>query len=266
MRILQLSKFYSPVRGGIESVVQDLTEGLNQLGHRTDVLCANQTPRTIREAGNYNIVRAGSAGKLLSTSIAPRLIPELHKLQDEYDIIHVHLPDPMMNLALALCRPAAKVIVHWHSDVVNQQIALKFYAPLQSWLLKRADAIVATSSAYANSSPWLRPHRSKVRVIPLGAKSLGRNSAQAEVIKARFPGKKIVLALGRLVYYKGFEHLIRAAKDLPEDVHVLIGGEGDLFKVLQELVRAEGIGDRVTLLGRISRDMLVGVFSAADVF
>ena len=64
MRILHFSKFYPPVMGGIESVAFELTEGMNRLGHRADVLCAH-TERSTRidtAALGYTIVRAGSLG------------------------------------------------------------------------------------------------------------------------------------------------------------------------------------------------------------
>ena len=50
-----------------------------------------------------------------------------------------------------------RVVVHWHSDVIRQRRTLKLYEPLQRWLLRRADAIVATSPPYAESSAVLAP-------------------------------------------------------------------------------------------------------------
>ena len=41
MKVLQLSKFYPPVMGGIEAVAWELTEGLNRAGVATDVLCSS---------------------------------------------------------------------------------------------------------------------------------------------------------------------------------------------------------------------------------
>ena len=268
MRILQLSKFYPPVNGGIESVVFDLTEGLNSHGEITNVLCANESRHTIREEGRYKVTRAASMGKLLSTSIAPRLVYELARQHSSYDILHVHLPDPMMNFALWATRPKAKIVVHWHSDVVHQRLALKLYAPLQQWLLQRADGIVATSARYAESSVWLREFMSKVHVIPLGARDVAVAPSAESVMEIcrRFGHKRIVLALGRMVYYKGFEHLIRASRYLPSDVHVVIGGHGDLFDELNRLVRAEGLSDRVTLTGRIPQAELPALYAAAEIF
>ena len=40
MRVLQLGKFY-PIRGGVEKVMRDLTEGLANNGVECDMLCAS---------------------------------------------------------------------------------------------------------------------------------------------------------------------------------------------------------------------------------
>ena len=162
MKALQISKFYPPVMGGIESVAFELTEGLNRRGVETDVLCAHTGPSTLRERSptGYRIVRAGSLGKLLSTSMSLAMLREARRMCDAYDVIHVQMPDPMAALALWFARPRARIVLHWQSDVINQRRALKLYEPLQTWLLRRADAIIATTPQYAEASPSLRAWKS----------------------------------------------------------------------------------------------------------
>lgn len=269
MRVLQVGKFYPPVRGGIETVMWELAEGLNQAGLRNDVLCANQRRVSSREhlAGGYDVVRAASFGMLLSTSMAPALAIELARLQRHYDVLHVHMPDPMAALAVAITRPTAPLVVHWHSDVIRQRRAMKFYEPLQRWLLRRADAIVSTSHQYADASVALRPWRHKVEVIPVGVtdRACGPGHADAAEVRARYGGRRIIFSLGRTTYYKGFEVLIEAAAHLPQCV-VLIGGEGELLSRHRALVEHMGLQDRVHMLGHVSDDDLPGYFEACNIF
>ena len=171
MKVLQLSKFYPPVMGGIEAVAWELTEGLNRLGV-PPTCCAPATAGAActrsRQAG-YAIVRAGTLGMLLSTSIAPPMPQLLRRMARAADVVHLHMPDPMAAAAvLGRAAPRAALVVHWHSDVIRQRFALRAYEPLQHWLLRRADAIVATSPPYAESSEPLAPWRDKVHVIPIG--------------------------------------------------------------------------------------------------
>ena len=270
LRVLQLCKFYPPVVGGIESVVVELTEGLNRLGCHTDVLCAHERAATSVEQwpGGYVVTRAASWGKLLSTSISPRMLALLSRCAGSYDLIHVHLPDPLATLALWWARPTAKIVVHWHSDIVQQRLALKVYAPLQQWLLDRADMIVATTERYWRGSPWLRPHAAKVRVLPIGIEDRAEAAPPHQVreIRARYGDRTMVFALGRMVYYKGFQHLVDACRALPRNVAVVIGGDGPLLDELRQRSIEAGVGDRLYLPGRIAEHELAAHFDATDIF
>lgn len=269
MRVLQISKFYPPVAGGIESTVRELTEGLNARGVPTDVLCANLAPASVRSRQNgYDVVRAASLGTVLSTSLAPSLVWHLRRMAPAYDVLHVHMPDPMAALALRLARPEAALVVHWHSDVIRQRMALRAYEPLQRWLLDRADAVIATSPPYLNASAPLRPWRDKVHVVPIGiSDNPGRTGgAGAAAIRARLGGRRLVFALGRMTYYKGFDVLIDAAALLPDDVAVVIGGCGELLERLRAQASERGLEGRVFLPGRIDDDELPSYFQACDVF
>lgn len=267
--ILQLSKFYAPVEGGIESVVHELTESLVRRGFRLAVLCANTEPATARDSFNgYRVTRAKSYGLLFSTSLAPKLISILRSDFRRARIIHVHMPDPLAALAiLAGSTKHQKVVVHWHSDVVNQKLARKLYKPLQNWLLRRADCVIATSGVYADASPDLQDFKSKIEVVPIGIQV--PRPAHKDVIqrlKDQYSGRKIIFALGRHVYYKGFSTLISSAQHLPDNALIIIGGRGPLTASLEQQINSLGVGAKVLLLGRIPEEELSAYYSAADIF
>lgn len=270
MKVLQVSKFYPPVMGGIESVAWELAEGLHQAGVQTAVLCSNQRLRGVREQApaGYPVLRSGSWGMLLSTSVSPSMPWHLARLAADADIVHLHMPDPMAAAAFRLANPRAKLVVHWHSDVIRQRRALKLYEPLQRWLLQRADTIVATSPPYAESSLALRPWRDKVQVVPIGISDHhGQACAdRAAAIRRLFHGRQIVFALGRMTYYKGFDVLIEAAATLPDDCVVVIGGEGELLEAYRSQVNRRGLAGRVHLPGHIDDQELASWFEACDVF
>jgi hypothetical protein len=72
-----------------------------------------------------------------------------------------------------------RIVLHWHSDVVRQRLMMPLYAPLQRWLLARADAVIATSPPYAEASATLAPWRGKVHVIPSALPTAGTAGAGA---------------------------------------------------------------------------------------
>lgn len=78
----------------------------------------------------------------------------------------------------------------------------------------------------------------------------------------------VILAVGRLVYKKGFKYLIRAVSYLANkypDIRLVIGGEGDLRGDLERLVERENVSDRVIFVGNIARDEIIYYYNIADV-
>ncbi|MEJ2793797.1 glycosyltransferase [Iodobacter sp. LRB] len=268
MKIIHLGKFYPPEYGGIETVTFDLVEGLNNQGVKTDVLCSNKGTETKVDLINsgYQVIRAGTLAVINSTSISLKLISELNKCIHQYDAIHIHLPNPMANLAIWLIRPDCKVYLHWHSDIVKQKHMLKLYAPWLRWLIKRADGIVATSQQYADSSKWLSPNMEKVSIIPIGVADRIKNISSALVhkIRSEHKNKKIVLSIGRSAAYKGISYLIEACKYTNDDIVVLIGGPG--VETFSDLIKKLGLEYKIKILGTIADQQLASYYAACDIF
>lgn len=269
MRILQLGKFY-PVSGGIEKVMVDLQQGLSQQGLICDMLCCHAEVgalrRVIEVAPNAHIICDKSLLKKFSTMFSIQMMVELRRICCNYDIIHVHHPDPMAAFALLLSGYKGKVVVHWHSDILSQRLLLQLYMPLQNWMLRRADVVVGTTPIYIQQSPHLQAVQEKCTYLPIGIRSVMWNDSEVAHIRAQYPGKKIIFSLGRLVYYKGFEYLIDAARQLLDDYMILIGGSGELKSKLQQQIDDNALSSKVKLLGRISDAELPNYFRACDLF
>jgi len=268
MRVLQIGKFYPLSIGGLEQLIHSIYSGLNAMGVDCDVLSYSKTLRSSTERTSLGtIYRSASVGCIRSTWLSPWLPWHLRRLHADYDIIHLHHPDPMAALAFFMVRPRAKLVVHWHADIVRQKIAAFFIAPLLRWLLRRADAIIVTTPNYKRSH-HLRPWRAKVSVIPAGIDSSRwrADNRAAAAIRAAYPGRFIVLAVGRLIYYKGFEYLVRAAARVNDKVVVLIIGEGGERAKLERLIEEMQLQDKVKLLGYKDNRELANYYQACDLF
>lgn len=268
MKILQIGKFY-PIRGGVEKVMYDIMSGLSMRGVFCDMLCAALDRRTLGEIRLNEYARLfcmPTIIKLAATMISPAMIFKLRRIQKDYDMIHIHHPDPMACMALFFSGYKGKVLLHWHSDILKQKVLLKFYAPFQRWLIKRADVIAGTTPVYVRQSPFLQSVQEKVISIPIGVLPLRSWSEDMLRIKERYAGKKIIFSLGRLVEYKGFEYLIKAASLLSDDFVFLIGGTGPLKDSLQKNINDLGISERVVLLGYIPDEKVPDYFWACDLF
>lgn len=269
MKVLQLSKFYPPDHGGIESVARDLSAGFVRHGCDVEVLCAHKHWQhgEERDALGVRITRAASLGMLQSTSMAPSLPWLLWRRRRSADVVHVHMPDPLAALAVWCARPRGKVVLHWHSDVVRQRIARFLYLPLERWLLRRADAVIATSRAYAESSTVLRAVRDKVVVIPIGAHAPEPvEPERVDRLRQRYGARRVVFALGRMTYYKGWDVLVEAARRLPPDVLVVVGGGGADLPQYRAMAERAGVAERVQFVGPLSAASVEAHFALAAVF
>ena len=266
MKVLQLGKFY-PIRGGVEKVMWDLTSGLSARGIDCDMLCAELEKDEIihlNEHGRVICVKAWM--KKAATMIAPKMVSWLRKHKDEYDIIHVHHPDPMACLALRLSGYKGRVILHWHSDILKQKTLLKFYAPLQRWLIRRADTIIGTTPVYLKESPYLQEVQDKTVAVPIGIKPVTFDEEMVRQWKQRYVGKKLVVSIGRLVPYKGYTYLIQACQHLGDDYQVLVVGDGPLMDNLLAEVQEYGVQDRIHFLGYVEDDEMHALLAACDLF
>jgi glycosyltransferase involved in cell wall biosynthesis len=136
-------------------------------------------------------------------------------------------------------------------------------------LLRRANSIVATSPIYATTSHALKNFLTKITIVPIGisdVKLLANNRSDTSSLEDRINGKKIILSVGRLVSYKGFDVLIDAVRYLSTDSVVVIVGEGALYKVFLNAIKDAGIQDRIVLAGRLSQAALHLLFQSATIF
>ncbi|MEH6305833.1 glycosyltransferase [Olivibacter sp. CPCC 100613] len=268
IKILQLGKFY-PIRGGVEKVMFDLLEGISEKEVHCDMLCASMEQYP---AGTYilndhaKLIVVPTRLKVSATMVSPEMINILRKIAPEYDIIHIHHPDPMAALALSLSGYRGKVVLHWHSDILKQKLLLKCYKPLQNWLIERADYIVGTTPVYVHESPFLKKVQHKVGYVPIGVEPIHIDSLKAQQLRRQYKDKHIIFSLGRLVEYKGYEYLIRSAQFLNDQYHILIGGKGPMMEELQALINRLGLQHRVTLLGFLTDDDIAAYYGIADTF
>ena len=186
--------------------------------------------------------------------------------QAKADIVHVHLPHPTAILAYLACGAPGNLICTYHSDIVRQQLLGSFIAPLQEVAFRRAKAIIATSPNLLAGSRVLMSHRERCVVVPLGIQHAiyeSPHSQRASELREIFRAP-IILTVGRLVYYKGFSHLIQAMAHLQERAVLLIIGDGPLRGVLAEEIEKLNLTGRVHLIGDVPD--IIPYYQACDIF
>ncbi len=80
---------------------------------------------------------------------------------------------------------------------------------------------------------------------------------------------RLVVAVGRLVYKKGFRYLLEAAPEIlarDSTVRIVIGGGGDIEDELRAQATQLELGDRVLFTGGLSHPEVLALIAAAEVF
>ncbi len=269
MNILHLYKDYYPVLGGIENHVRQLAEAQAAAGHTVSVLVTSPDRRThIEQRNGVRVIYAARLATVASTPLSVALGLRLRREQP--DIAHLHFPYPVGDLAQRVFGQARRTVISYHSDIVRQKRLLQLYAPLLRGTLRRADAIIATSPRYVETSPFLGPVADRVTVIPYGIDTTRfeqADPAAVAALRAQYAhGGGLVLFVGQLRYYKGVEFLIRALAGVPGATALLVGGESSTARSeLEALARSLGLAERVLFLGQREAE-LPALYHAADVF
>jgi glycosyltransferase involved in cell wall biosynthesis len=269
VRVLQVNKLYSPWIGGIETVAEDVAEYLK--GKEgiviTNLVCQARGNRTVDSVNGVRTYRAASWGILSGMPLSMDFFFLFRRLAREADVIILHHPFPLAFIAYRYFGLGRKVVVWYHSDIVKQTLLKIPFMPSIRFALKRAASVIVSNAAIAKQSPILRSVSDRCKVVYFGVDD-GELTAtpdvekKAKLLRGQY-GTPLVLSVGRLVYYKGYEYLIDAMRDVPE-VNLLIIGKGKLRGELEDRIKSKGLTGRVHIIDPV--DDLAPYYHACDVF
>lgn len=252
MRILHLAKYYWPRSGGMERVVQGLAEGAAERGHEAEVVAVTAFggPRA-GQRRRATLTRVWSFAPVGSQELAPGYVRAAWK---RADVIHLHHPNSLADVAYALRPSLAPLVVTQHGDYPS----FKYRLP-SKYALWRAEAIVVPSKAHLALSTELRGFEDKVVVIPFGI-----DERRWELVPPPPPGNAPrALFIGRLLPYKGVDFLLRALEQVTE-LRLDIVGSGPELHRLRTLSRALAVDERVKWWGEYPDEDLPRRMADAD--
>jgi rhamnosyl/mannosyltransferase len=268
IRVVHVYKdIYPPIMGGIERHIDSIRKALPDV--EQDVLACSRQVRTIvrRAPERGTEVLTGELGRVLSTPLAPSFPVWLHRIARDA-IVHLHMPQPIGELSALTLPEDIPLVVTYHADIYRQRWLLFLYRPLILKCLRQADAVIAGSESLRTKSPLLVQSGVPINVVPyaIDVEKWAPERADRSLvdeIRERY-GRQHLLAVGRLVPYKGFDRLVAAAERLAWPV--VIVGEGVLRKQLENEIASRGIARRVHLVGRVDDERLAAHFAAASAF
>ena len=192
------------------------------------------------------------------------------------DILHAHWILPNGFIAAHVSRMTGiPLIIQLHgSDVFTAEKNALFRA-MALYAASQAAYIVTPSPDLAERLGKIGIGTSKIGLVPNTVEAdfaTGVTSETTAALKQRLhvpANHKVILAMGRMVYVKGFSYLLeafqRVAREMP-DVTLVLAGGGVLFEDMQKRAEQLGLAARVVMPGSVMRGEVPVYFSMADMF
>ncbi|MCQ2482081.1 MAG: glycosyltransferase [Clostridia bacterium] len=275
VKVLQVNKFYSPVTGGIETLVKQYSEELSKYDDiELEVLCCQKerAKTQIETVNGIKVTRMSSLGTYFSCPLSLSFIREFRRKARNADVIEIHVPFPLADFAVTFSRIKGKLFVAWHSDIVKQEKVMFFIKPFMKRLLERANNIIVATEGHISGSKYLPSYKEKCIVIPYGIDSSQYNpdSINPEyrsilTEKLTNSSSRKALFVGRLVYYKGVDVLIKAFGEV-HDTELFICGEGPLESSLKKLASDMNMSGKIHFLNYLTDEKLKAAYNDCDFF
>ena len=232
--------------GGQEIRILAESQGLARRGHEVTVLCAPQA-RILAEAGSWGV-------RAVALPIAAKRLAGLRALMNwlranRCDVLNTHSSTDSWLAALATTLGRAVPIVrtrHISAPVPRN--------PFSRWLYERGAAkIVTTGEALKRQLVEANRFRAeRIESVPTGIDA-GRfrpGERAAARTKLGLPADATLVGIvATLRSWKGHDFLLRAMTSLPQDIQLVIVGDGPMRTVIEEAIDRLELRPRVRMAG-----------------
>ncbi len=279
LRIVLLTDSYHPTVDGMVFVVDSEKKALERLGHKVFIVAPDPGEKDRIEGVYYFKSAKFSAYNGYYLPIYPsnklEILSEINP-----DVIHSH----------GLTLMALKGFIAAHTMKVPYVItmgtmvtdAMKYYLPVKlpidimenlSWvylraLLNHSDAVVSFTTPILEelADNGVKPRAS--RVITAGVDTdMFHPMEEPEGLRESMGlvGKRAIMCVGRLSFEKHVEQVVQALKYLPDDVDLIIDGDGPAQDYIKEIIKEEHQESRTHLIGMVKREDLPKYYTMVEV-
>jgi glycosyltransferase involved in cell wall biosynthesis len=173
----------------------------------------------------------------------PFLAFKVRSIIKGYDVVHVHLVHSLYICSLAARGIKTKLVYTEHSTSNNRR-GKAYVRPIEKYIYSRYDRLISISQQTQDAlQAWLQSEDERFVVINNGVDT----KAFANIHKEVMP--KSLIMVSRFATSKDQETVIRAMKDLDDDVTLRFVGDGDNLEHCKMVANEIGVGNRVQFLG-----------------
>lgn len=274
MRIVQVSPFYAPHAGGVESHVRAISGELAKRGHDVTVVTSMPRPGLPTEEwiDQIRVLRTATLGVVLNTPIDTGTQALMRSVPA--DVVHLHYPPPLTAFfaARGLARRPVPTCLTYHCDLYLGGPLGRLGTGLYERLLlpgtfRRVQRFIVHTRSYGQTSSALRGR--PLEIIPSSVDlARFRPGPEDPALRTRLglDGKRVIAFTGRLVPHKGIDALLRALPRLPPDVALLVIGRGPRLAQLQSTARRLRVEERVCFCADVGDDDLPSYLRLAELF
>lgn len=251
--------------GGAERLMVDLLPRLQERGLQVELAVLDGTATDFYSALEAQGIPIHALGMGIRAMHSPCCIPALRRLMRQFDIVHTHNTPSQYFVAIASMgmKLAPKLVTTEH-NTTNTRRNIPWLRCVDSWMYSRYAEIIgvsqSTTQALLDYLPQL-PHCLTINngiVVTKFQEAFPAN----DIIEQYSQYKRLVMAAAFRAQ-KDHETIIRALHLLPDDYHLLLAGDGNRRKIVEEFGAQEQLSQRVHFLG--NRNDVANVLKAADV-
>lgn len=282
--ILIISPFVSPNVGGVETHIDDLSDYLDQNGYNTQIL--TYQPLTTKIKGLPN----GKRGKGIRIRRYAWFGNNLfHKLANYPVLNFLYITPYLMFRSIIFMIFNHKKIYLINAHGLNAAfigVALKFifkkkvvfstmaiyefkkkslFSKITSKIINKVDIILAQSKESKDEFIALGFPENKINVFVhwVNKDLFFPRSKEESKKKLNWEDKFTVIFVGRLIYLKGADLVIKVAEKMPDINFVVVGDDGPLLKEIKD---ASHSLNNFNFVGKVAYNNLSDYYNAADIF
>src|SRR3989338_2124149 len=269
MKICQITPYFYPVLGGVETVVEQYARNLTRLNHEVTILTSVEE---IRKKIEFDVIEFKQFAHLKG-SYMPISFDFLAKLGSiKADIYHLHANKRFItDIGAAYLKSKKKKFVFSpHAGQFGTSFLGKLHNAILGPLSFSADLVVCVSEFEKQLIESNGIRLKKVSVLPNGVDLAEfKNLQKGFFTSYGWKDNQVIMYAGRLTEHKKIDTLIYAfnALNTRDNLRLaIIGPDGGERTKLEKLIRELELENKVKFFGTISRENLLNAYSSADVF
>ncbi|WKK66835.1 glycosyltransferase [Lutimonas zeaxanthinifaciens] len=261
--------------GGAEKVLTVLLQELIKYDHKVNLAVLEKNnfydlPNKVRI--HYLSESDGNEKAFYKFLKLPYLAYKMNKLIKRNNFLVVQSHTYRSNYVNLICSLLNR---NYESQIVNHGIASRYKKKgllgainliLIKWLYPKADVVITVSKMMMEDLTKLVELKEKTRVInnPYNLEEI-KEMSKEEVSSIEFKSdQKYIITVGRIIPLKRIQDIIESLINLPENVNLIILGEGELKEELVKIVIGKKLTHRVHFMGLVKNPFKY--LSRSDIF